>query len=66
MVAVWGALELGMALALIGCYATGSFLPGLAPAIVAYLFLVTLWPNGEMLTGRAGATEDPDGHEQPR
>jgi hypothetical protein len=66
MSAVWASLEVGMILALAGCYATGSFLPGLVPAVVAFVFLAALWPNGEMLTGRAGATEDPDGHEQPR
>jgi hypothetical protein len=66
MLSVWLALEGGMILPVVGCYVTGSFLPGLLPALVSFVFFVTLWPNGEMLTSYAGDSEDPEIYREPR
>jgi hypothetical protein len=55
-----------MILQIVGCYVTGPFLPGLLPALVAFVFFITLWPNGDMLTSHAGDSDDPEIHESSR
>ena len=67
MFTVWGALELGGLLSLVGCLASGSLLPGLLPALAAFMMFVALWPNGRaMISGGRGASEDPERYEEPR
>jgi hypothetical protein len=66
MLAVWLALEVGMILSVIGCYVTASFLPDLLPAIVAFVFFVTLWPTGKMMVTHVGNSNDAQIYEEPR
>jgi hypothetical protein len=66
MFTVWLALEVGMILSIIGCYATASFLPGLLPAIIAFVFFITLWPTGKMMVSHVGESEDPQIYVEPR
>jgi hypothetical protein len=58
-------LEVGIILCVIGCYATASFLPGLFPAVIAYLMLVGLCPTGKMMISHAGGSEDPQIYREP-
>jgi hypothetical protein len=66
MLTVWLTLEIGVVVPIVGCYVTGSFLPVLLPAAVAFVFLITLWPAGRMMIGRGGASEDPETYQPPR
>jgi len=66
MLTVWLTLEVGMILPIIGCELTASFLPGLLPAIVAFMFFITLWPTGKMMVSRVGDREDPQIYVEPR
>jgi hypothetical protein len=66
MLAVWLILEVGMILSIVGCYVSVSFFPGLLPAVLAFMFFVTLWPTGKMMVSRVGASEDPQIYKPPR
>jgi len=65
MLTVWLTLEIGMIVSLVGCCVTAALLPGLIPWIVAFVFLMTLWPNGKMMTSRAGNAGDPERYQKP-
>jgi hypothetical protein len=66
MLTVWLTLEFGMILSIVGCYVTTSFLPCLLPALLAFMFLITLWPNGRMMVSHVGNSNDPQIYEEPR
>jgi hypothetical protein len=66
MLTVWLALEVGMIVPIVHCDVTSSFLPCLLPAILAFVFYMTLYPTGEMMTHRTGARADPGIYEVPR
>jgi hypothetical protein len=66
MLTVWLTLEIGMIAPLIGCFVTGSFLPDLLPAILAFMFFVVLCPTGKMMTSHVGSSEDPQIYKEPR
>jgi hypothetical protein len=66
MLAMWVALEFGGIIALLGCFVTGSLLPCLLPALVAFMFYVTLWPNGRSMDRHFGDSEDASVYEEPR
>jgi hypothetical protein len=66
MVAMWIALVVGGLLSLLGCLYSGAMLPDLLPALVAFMFFVTLWPSGRAMTQRVGNAEDPEVYEEPR
>jgi len=66
MLVLWMTLEVGILVPLIHCEATGSYLPGLVPAIVAYVFFLTLWPIGNMMLDHTGIVEDPQKYQEPR
>ena len=67
MLSVWLALVIGGIYSLIGCYVEHSLLPNLLPALVAFMFYVTLWPSGRaMVRHTVGATDDPEVYEEPR
>lgn len=67
MLTIWLALEVGIIAPIIGCFLTRSFLPGLLPAIVGFVFYISLWPNGKTMTSRhPGGNEDPEFYEEPR
>jgi len=66
MLAVWIALALGGILSLLGCLADKHLLPSLLPALVAFMFFVTLWPSGRAMVGTVGDQHDPAVYEEPR
>ena len=63
---VWGALEFGGIFSLVGCIVSGSLLPCLIPALVAFMFFVVLWPNGQSMREGMGDTDDPQAYREPR
>jgi hypothetical protein len=67
MYVVWGALEVGGLLSLVGCLMSRSLLPGLLPAVAAFVMFVVLWPSGRaMVCSDRGASDDPEKYEEPR
>jgi len=66
MVTIWAALEFGGIIALLGCLVDRSLLPNLLPALVAFMFFVTLWPSGKAMVTSVGKAEDASIYEEPR
>jgi len=66
MMSIWLALEIGGIFSLAGCFVENSVLPNLLPALVAFMFFVTLWPSGRAMTTTMGGHEDPAVYEEPR
>jgi hypothetical protein len=66
MLAIWAALEFGGIIALLGCFVDHSLLPNLLPALVAFMFFVTLWPSGKSMVRSIGNEEDAGVYEEPR
>jgi hypothetical protein len=66
MVSVWMALEIGGIFSLVGCKVNDALLPNLLPALVAFMFFVTLWPSGRAMVRTVGGQEDPQFYEEPR
>jgi hypothetical protein len=63
---VWLALEIGGLFSLAGCFVGNSPLPDLLPALVAFMFFVTFWPNGRAMIRHVGHLEDPSIYEEPK
>lgn len=66
MISIWTAIEVGGILALIGCIATGTLLPNLLPAMLAFMLFTPLWPNGHAMTRPLAKEQDPGEYEDPR
>jgi hypothetical protein len=66
MLAMWVALEFGGIISLLGCFITDSLLPSLLPALVAFMFYVTQWPNGNAMVRSIGDAEDASVYKEPR
>jgi hypothetical protein len=66
MLAIWSALEFGGIIALLGCFVDRNLLPNLLPALIAFMFFVTLWPSGRAMVRSVGNAQDPEVYEQPR
>ena len=66
MLAIWSALEFGGIISLLGCFVEQSLLPNLLPALVAFMFFVTLWPSGKAMVSSVGNAEDASVYEAPR
>jgi hypothetical protein len=67
MYTVWVALEIGGLLSLLGCLMSRSLVPGLLPALAAFVMYIVLWPNGRaMVSSGRGASDDPEKYEEPR
>ena len=66
MLTVWLALEVGMIIPILRCDVTASYLPGLLPAVLAFMFYLTLWPTGTMMIRRVGAVADSAVYRQSR
>lgn len=66
MISVWTAIEVGGLLALLGCFVTGSLLPNLLPAMLAFMLFTPLWPNGHAMTRPLSNEQDPGEYEEPR
>ncbi len=59
------ALALGGMFSLLGCLATGSFMPNLIPAVFSLLLFALHWPSGRAMIVPGGNTEDPQLYEEP-
>jgi hypothetical protein len=66
MLAMWAALEFGGIFALLGCLVDRALLPNLLPALVAFMFYVTLWPSGRAMVSHVGQYEDASKYQEPR
>jgi hypothetical protein len=66
MMSIWLALEIGGLFSLVGCLQSQQLLPDLLPALVAFMFFVTLWPSGRAMVRHTGHLEDPQMYEEPR
>ncbi len=66
MIVVWGSLEIGGLLALLGCLVTNSLLPNLLPALLAFVLFTPLWPNGHAMIRPLTNEQDPADYEEPR
>jgi hypothetical protein len=66
MYVVWVALEIGGLLSLFGCLMSRSLVPGILPALAAFVMYIVLWPNGRAMICSRGASDDPEKYEEPR
>jgi len=67
MIIVWSTIVVSGIASMIGCMMTGTFLPNLVPALVAFVVYLTMWPSGRvMIHERKGIAEDPEHYEEPR
>lgn len=66
MFTIWIALEIGGLVSLVGCLMTGTLLPNLLPALLAFMLFTPLWPNGHSMTRRLQNEHDPADYEEPR
>ncbi|HEY7087290.1 MAG TPA: hypothetical protein VH518_04325 [Tepidisphaeraceae bacterium] len=66
MCTIWGAIEVGGLIALLGCIVTGTLLPNLLPALLAFMLFTPLWPNGHSMTRPLYNEHDPADYEDPR
>jgi hypothetical protein len=66
MISVWLALEIGGIFSMAGCFVDQAMLPNLLPALVAFMFFVTLWPTGRAMVRPVGDNEDPQIYQEPR
>lgn len=66
MMTIWIAIEIGGLFALLGCLMTGTLLPNLLPALLAFMLFTPLWPNGHSMTRPLIDEHDPADYEDPR
>lgn len=66
MLTIWLALEVGGLVALVGCLVSGTLLPNLLPALLAFMLFTPLWPNGHAMTRPLENEHDPAHYEEPR
>lgn len=66
MATIWIAIEIGGLFALIGCLVSGTLLPNLLPALVAFMLFTPLWPNGHSMTRPLHNEQDPAEYQEPR
>lgn len=66
MLVIWGSLEMSGLIALLGCWMTGTVIPIMLPALVAFVLFVMLWPNGHAMTRPLVSEHDGADYEEPR
>jgi hypothetical protein len=66
MLTIWLAIEIGGLFALLGCILSGTLLPNLLPALLAFMLFTPLWPNGHSMTRPLIDEHDPADYEEPR
>jgi hypothetical protein len=66
MIEVWCALVLGGVISVVGCMASGAIMPNLIPAMLAFMFYVTLFPSGRAMTRTSGDSLDAEVYKEPR
>ena len=63
---IWMAAEIGGLIALFGCLISGTLMPGLLPAAVAFMLFTPFWPNGQAMYEPVGDAEDEEVYREPR
>jgi hypothetical protein len=66
MIEVWLALVFGGVISVTGCIVSGAIMPNLIPAILAFMFYVTLFPSGRAMTRTDGDSLDAEVYKEPR
>jgi len=66
MLTVWGAMEIGGLLALVGCLVSNQLMPCLLPAAAAFVFFTPFWPSGSAMEETTGAEDDEQIFHYPR
>ena len=66
MLILWLTIEVGGVMALLGCLVSGSLLPNLLPAMVAFMLFTPFWPSGRAMTNPVGNDDDFEVYEEPR
>jgi len=66
MVTVWLSMEIGGILALVGCWVSGTLMPCLLPAAVAFMLFTPFWPSGNAMEETTGAEDDEQVFHYPR
>jgi hypothetical protein len=65
MLTVWLTLEIGGIIALLGCLYSGTLMPNLIPALVAFMLFTPLWPSGKAMLNPVGNVDDPGIYQEP-
>ncbi len=63
--AIWIMTELGGIFALIGCLVSGSLIPNIVPALLAFVIFVPFRPTGRSMVRAVGASDDHHIYEDP-
>jgi hypothetical protein len=66
MVTVWLSMEIGGLLALVGCWLSGTLMPCLLPAAVAFMLFTPFWPSGNAMVETTGGEADEQLFHEPR
>ena len=66
MLILWLTIEVGGLVSLVGCFVSGSLLPNLLPAMVAFMLFTPFWPSGRAMTNPVGNDDDFEVYEEPR
>ena len=66
MLTIWLALETAGLIGLSGCLVSGSILPCLLPALVAFMVFIPFWPSGRAMSRPVGNEDDAELYEEPR
>ncbi|MFA9477591.1 hypothetical protein ACERK3_04705 [Phycisphaerales bacterium AB-hyl4] len=66
MITIWIAPEVGGIIALVGVLFSGTLLPNLLPAAVAFMLFAPFWPTGRAMVDTVGAADDDEVFRHPR
>jgi hypothetical protein len=66
MATIWISLEICGLFALAGCLVTGTLLPCILPALVAFMLFTPLWPSGQSMVRPVTNERDPHDWQEPR
>lgn len=66
MLTIWLATEIGGLLALLGCAISGTWMPCLLPAALAFMLFTPFWPTGRAMVDPVGMAEDDEVFRHPR
>jgi hypothetical protein len=65
-IALWASIEIGGLLALLGCIVSGSLIPDIFPAVVAFVLFTPFWPSGQAMVSDVGKERDAELYRHPR
>jgi hypothetical protein len=66
MMTIWLTLEIIGVFSLLGCIVTGSLVPCMVPALLAFMFFAPFWPSGDAMVNAVGASDDAEVFKHPR